>query len=170
MAVTLTGKLSLTLALKEANSADSGLQAAINETKAAFPDWNITSGTASGKADVVFADTRTLAASATEDLDLSGALATLLQTAIFVKVKAVYVYAAIANTNNVQVTRKATTGIPLFMADGDGIALPPGALFLFASPLSGFAVADTTDDTLTFTNSAGTTGVTYTVIIVGCSA
>lgn len=132
----------------------------------------LTSGTGLGAADMLWSDTRTLAASATEDLDLAGSLTGPLGTTLtFARVKLVYVTAAAANTNNVNVTRVATTGIPMFLADGDGISVRPGGTFLAVAPdATGYAVTATTDDTISFTNSAGSTSVTYSVVIIGASA
>jgi hypothetical protein len=134
----------------------------------------LATGTGAGQADKVFADTRTLAASATEDLDLAGVLTDAFGAAItFARIKAVIVTADADNTNLVQITRPASNGVPLFMAAGDGIALRPGAVFAWFSGVAdatGVAVTAGTGDLLTLTNSAGTTGVTYAVLIVGCSA
>lgn len=128
----------------------------------------LSNGTATGNASQVWHDQRTLTASATEDLDFAGGLTNAFGvTLTFVKIKLVFVKAAVGNTNDVQVTRVATTGIPLFMADGDGIALGPGEVFLYYSPTTGKTVTATTDDTLTFTNSAGGTSVVYDVVVVG---
>lgn len=128
----------------------------------------LSNGTASGQASQQFHDVRTLTASATEDLDLAGGLTNAFGTTLtFVKLKVLLVYAATANTNSVIVSRKATTGIPIFDADSDSITLAPGDLFLYASPLVGKTITATTDDTLTFTNSAGGTSVNYTVIFIG---
>ena len=133
-----------------------------------------TSGTGAGQVDVVFTDTRTLSASATEDLDLAGSLTGALGTTLtFARIKAIFVSAAAANTNNVQVTRPASNGVPWLLAAGDGIALRPGAFMVWGSgstDASGVAVTAGTGDLITFTNSAGTTSVTYTVVILGCSA
>jgi hypothetical protein len=133
-----------------------------------------TSGTGAGQVDRVFTDIRTLGASGTEDLDLAGSLTDVFGATItFARIKAIFVTAAAANTNNVQVTRPASNGAPWLMAAGDGIALRPGAAFAWASgaaDATGVAVTAGTGDLVTFTNSAGTTSVTYTVVIVGCSA
>jgi hypothetical protein len=133
-----------------------------------------TSGTGAGQVDMVFTDTRTLSASATEDLDLAGSLTGALGTTLtFARIKAIYVKAAAGNTNNVQVTRPASNGVPWLLAAGDGIALRPGAFVLWGSgstDASGVAVTAGTGDLVTFTNSGGTTGVDYTVVILGCSA
>ncbi len=134
----------------------------------------LATGTGAGQADELFADTRTLAASATEDLDLAGALVDGLGgTAIFARIKAVVIRAAAGNTNLVQVTRPASNGVPLFMAAGDGVALRPGevfAMFAGAEDAIGKVITAGTGDLLTVTNSAGTTGVTYDIVIIGCSA
>lgn len=133
---------------------------------------DLASGVGANQADKVFADTRTLAASATEDLDLAGVLSDPLGAALtFARIKAVLVKAAAGNTNNVQVTRPAANGVPLFLAAGDGLAVRPGGLFLWVAPdATGVAVTAGTGDLLTFTNSAGSTGVTYDVVIIGASA
>jgi hypothetical protein len=128
-------------------------------------------GTATGLADRLFTDTRTLAASGTESLDLAGALTTPAgQTAVFVKLKAVIIRAAAGNTNDVQITRPASNGVPLFLAAGDGLALGPGGVFAWVSPGAGVTVTAATGDLLTVTNSAGSTGVTYDVVLIGTSA
>ena len=132
------------------------------------------SGTGAGQVDLVFTDTRTLAASGTENLDLAGSLTGAFgATLTFARIKAIHFSAAAANTNNVQVTYPASNGVPFFMAAGDGIALRPGAAFTWSSgtaDATGVLVTAGTGDLITVTNSAGTTSVTYNVVIVGCSA
>lgn len=131
----------------------------------------LTDGTGANQADRIFTDTRTLSASATEDLDLSGSLTNAYGTVTFARIKVVYVTADSGNTNNVNVTRPASNGVPLFLAAGDGAAIRPGGLFLWAcGDATGVAVTAGTGDLLTFTNSAGSTSVTYSVVIIGASA
>lgn len=163
----LTGTISALIDLKDDRSAD--VEQSLNLIKKGF-GWTVTDGTTSDKADRVFADTRTLAASGTEALDLIGALTNQYGTVTFTKIKCVLVMADRANTNEVQVTRTTTTGVLFFMADGDGVALKPGGMFMVASPITGYTNTDTTDDTITITNSAAGTSVTYTIVIVGTSA
>ncbi len=126
-------------------------------------------GTGANQANMIWADQRTLSASATEDLDLAGGLTNVFGAALtFTKIKAIIVTAAAGNTNSVQVIRPASNGVPIFMAAGDGIALTPGAFFAAAFPnLAGIGVTGGTGDLLTLTNSAGTTPVTYNIVIVG---
>ena len=163
----LTGTIRATLSVSDARSTAGGESATLAIGKEFI--WPILSGTGANMADRVYTDTRTLAASATEDLDLAGALTNLYGVVTFAKIKAVFVSAAAANTHNVQVTRTVTTGALLFMADGDGIEIRPGGCFLWAAPGTGFTVTGAADDTLTITNSAGGTGVTYTIVVIGTS-
>lgn len=132
----------------------------------------LTSGTGANQADMLWHDTRTLAASATENLDLAGSLVNGLgDTQTFARVKAIMVTAAAANTNNVNVIREGTNGVPIFLALADGVAVRPGGMFMLSAPdATAYAVTAATGDLLTFTNSAGSTSVTYSVIIIGASA
>jgi hypothetical protein len=132
----------------------------------------LTNGTGAGQADLIWQDTRTLAASATENLDLSGALTSALGAAVvFARIKFILVTAAAANTNNVNVIREGTNGVPLFLALADGIAVRPGGFMAWGcTDATGVAVTASTGDLLTITNSGGTTGVTYNITIIGCSA
>lgn len=134
--------------------------------------FQMSSGIGANQADKIFHDTRTLAASGTEDLDLAGVLTDPLGvTLTFAKVKALIFTAAAGNSNNVQVTRSAANGVPWLLAAGDGIALRPGATFAWISPdATGVAVTAGTGDLITVTNSAGSTSVTYDVIVIGTSA
>jgi len=131
----------------------------------------LASGTAAGQADRVFTDQRTLSASATEDLDLAGVLLDAFGAAItFAKIKAIIVKAAAGNTNDVNVIRPASNGVPLFLAASDGIPVKPGYSFAWFGPGAGVTVTPGTGDLLTFTNSAGGTPVTYDIVIIGTSA
>lgn len=131
---------------------------------------SLTNGTGASQADRVFSDTRTLAASGTEDLDLAGVLVDAFGATItFAKIKAVIIKAAAGNANDVQVTRPASNGVPLFLAAGDGIAIKPGGALAWYCPGTGVTVTAATGDLLTITNGAGGTPVTYDVIIIGTS-
>lgn len=125
-------------------------------------------GTAAiGQANILFQDTRTLAASGSEDLDVAGALTDAFGASIAAaEVVAIYIGAAQGNTNDVQVTRPASNGVPAFLAAGDGLAIGPGDAFLFTNR-KGIAVTAATADLIHIANSGGTTGVTYDVVIIG---
>lgn len=123
---------------------------------------------ATNKANILFSDRRTLAASANEDIDLAGALSDAFGASITAaEVIAIFVSAASGNTNNVQVTRPASNGFAgPFLAAGDGIAIKPGEWHPFVSQ-SGWAVTAGTGDLLNVANSGAGTPVTYDIVIVG---
>ncbi|GIE46204.1 hypothetical protein [Actinoplanes lobatus] len=132
----------------------------------------LSDGTGANSADRMFHDQRTIAASASEDLDLAGVLAGPFgNTLTFVELRAVMITASGANTNNVRVTRPASNGVPLFLAASDGIDIPPGGCFLWTCPADGkVSVTAGTGDLLTVANSSSGTSVTYDVVIIGTSA
>lgn len=147
---------------------------ALDLASATYPlvgDWTtlFSNGTGASQASQVWSDTRTLAASATENLDLAGSLTNAFGvTLTFTKIKAILVRAAAANnaSNSVQVARGSSNGVPLFMAASDGVALQPGAIFALIDP-TGVTVTASTGDILTITNSAGTNSVSYDIVIIG---
>jgi hypothetical protein len=131
----------------------------------------LTDGVASGMADLIFTDQRTLAASASEDLDVVGSLEDAVGATIsMAKVKCVFIKAASANTNDVVLSRPAANGLPLFGAASDAISIKPGGAFMWLAPATGVTATAGTADLLTVAKSAAGTPVTYDVVIVGTSA
>ena len=133
---------------------------------------NMADGTSASQADLLFSDKRTIAASSTEDIDLAGSLSDAFgATLTFVKVKAIIVTAATANTNNVTVSPASSNGFNgPFNAAADLVAIPPGGSFVVTAPVTGWTVTASTGDLLTIANSGAGTGVTYDIVIVGTSA
>lgn len=135
----------------------------------------LATGTGAGQADRVFSDTRTLAGSASEDLDLIGT--TLLDAFgvafSIVKIKALIVSAAAANTGNILVGGVAAGLSTMIVPQTTGIVtVRPGATFaVFAgqADATGYGVTATTADLLHIANSAAG-NATYDIIIVGTSA
>lgn len=132
--------------------------------------WPLSDGTGANQATAVFSDTRTLAASASEDLDLAGVLVGPLgDTLTFTAVKTIYVKAAAGNTNNVIVggaSSNAFTG-PLG-GTTPTITLPPNGGVLLVNPTAaGWTVTAGTGDLLKIANSAGSTSVSYDIVIIG---
>lgn len=167
--MTLTTKLTLSVVADLVSALDLAEGSVpLNVTKT----LRLATGTAANQADKVFHDRRTLAASGTENLDLAGSLTDAFGATItFARIKAVIVIAADTNTNNVNVIREGTNGVPLFLALGDGVPVRPGGFFAWAAPdATAVAVTGGTGDLLTLTNSAAGTSVTYDIIIIGSSA
>jgi hypothetical protein len=137
----------------------------------------LANGTGAGQADKIFHDTRTLTASATENLDLAGVLLDpITQAALtFVRIKGLYVAASSANTNDVIVGANVVNGWATLIgptgASGGTITLKPGSAFMtFTTDATAWPVTAGTGDLLKVTNSAGGTSVDYSIVIVGASA
>src|SRR3990172_6448394 len=97
--------------------------------------YSFTDGAGADQADVVWSDERTLAASATEDLDLAGGLTDAFGTAItFARVKGIYIEADSTNTNNVFVGGAALNAFATLFGDAtDKIVLRPGGALLLVA-------------------------------------
>lgn len=166
--MSLTANLSMIVSGRHTNALDLGTVAAPFSLSLALA---LAEGTGADQADRVFHDRRTLAASATEDLDLAGVLVDGFGAVItFAKVKAVVLVAAAGNANDVHLTRPATNGVPIFLAASDGLAIKPGGAFAWCCPGTGVVVTPATGDLLTLTNGGAGTAVTYDIVIIGTSA
>lgn len=129
-------------------------------------------GAGAGAANMVWADRRTVAASATDAIDLAASLTGPFGTTLtFARIKMLMVLAAAGNTNNVNVVMPASNGVPLFLAAGDGVAVKPGGMFWWYDPsAAGVVVTPTSGDLLHLINSAAGTPVTYDIVIAGASS
>jgi hypothetical protein len=130
-----------------------------------------TDGTNDYQTDRAFIDTRTLAVSANEDLDLAGSLAgPITSSGVFAHVKALMVRASKTNTNNVIIKPGAANGfLGPFGAATHTIALQPGGLLMLVNPKTGWLVTAATGDIINIANSAGGTAVTYDIFVLGTS-
>lgn len=133
----------------------------------------LAAGTAAGQADKIWHDERTLAASASEDLDLAGTLVDAFGVAMtLARVRGLIIYASSANTNQVIIGNAGSNGwVGPFGAATHTLSVHPGGLLaLFAPGTNGYAVTAGTGDLLHVANSAGGTPVTYDVVVIGASA
>lgn len=131
---------------------------------------NFANGTGADQANQMWTDTRTLTASSTENLDMSGALTNTFGTTVaFTSVKAIVIKAAAANTNDVVVGGAASNAFSAMFGDAtDKLVLKPGCVFSLLNPnANGYAVTAATADILKIANSSSGTSVTYDIIIIG---
>lgn len=132
------------------------------------------SGTGAGQADLIFSDRRTLAASASESLDLAGVLLDAFgATLTFVKIKGLYISAADANINTVVVGAAASTPWATLLSATGTVTLRPGSFLgvgVGAADATGYAVTASTADLLKITNGGSGTSVSYDIAIIGTSA
>lgn len=167
----LTTRLSVTASAQQTTTLDLGSASA----QIAKPyTIDLADGTAAGQANRIFHDTRTLAASATEDLDLAGVLTDAFGVSLtFARIKGLIVSAAAANTNNVILGGAASNGFISWVgAATHTLTIRPGAtlaLMAGAADATGYVVTAATADLLRVANSGAGTSVSYDVILVGCS-
>ena len=137
-----------------------------------FADIAIASGTGDYEGDILWADERTLATGATEDLDLFG----ILSTAFGATVSAVEVIAvAIASKRNASNTTNLTVGAGTnpaqlwFGATTHSAIIQPEGRMVHCAPKSGWTITAGTGDILKILNAAGASHV-YQIVIVARSA
>jgi hypothetical protein len=156
---TLTGGVSATI--------DRGRTTFVFETPTLV---DLPQGTSSGAADIVFSDTRTLTTNTNEDLDLAGGVSDVFGvTRTFVKVKAIRLKAAAANTPTLVVGNGTNPFVGPFGAGTHTLSLAPGGEILLTAPAAGWTVTAATGDIIKVTNPAGASA-TYDVDIIGTSA
>jgi hypothetical protein len=135
---------------------------------------SLANGTGAGQADKLFHDRRTLAASATEDIDLAGVLADAFGSTItFARVKGLVIAAASGNTNNVIVGAAAANPWTALLGATGTVTLRPDAVFAVLAgeaDATGYAVTAGTGDLLKVANSGAGSSVTYDIVIIGASA
>lgn len=167
MTTALSASLAVSLVAAFSQSVDVGT---LTHDAKFSPNYVFTNGTGANQASILFSDTRTLAASATENLDLAGVLIDAFgNTITFDKIKAIIVTAAAANTNNVLFGGAASAqAAPWFGDVTDVNVIRPGGLLCMVAPdATGFDVTATTADLLKIANSSSGTSVTYTIVIIG---
>lgn len=129
----------------------------------------ITEGTdALDKADILWSDTRTIAASGSENLDLAGVLATALGVTIAAaEITAIMVTADAANTNDVVLFGAGSNPFngPL-SGTTPKLTLGPGDVALITNR-KGWTVTAGTGDILLVANSSSGSSVNYSIVIIG---
>ena len=132
---------------------------------------SLATGTGANQADLIFHDQRTTDDTG-EELDMAGTLTDKFGATItFARVKAILVFAAAANTLDVQVGGSASNGFNTWVgAAGDLVAVKPGGAFVLATgDATAYAVTASTGDLLKIAASASG-NVTYDIVIIGASA
>jgi len=166
MAETLTASIKLILTAALAGNTDLG----VNEYNLPFSrTLAFANGDALDKANQIWSDTITIAASTTLDIDLAGGVINALgSTLTFTKIKAIMVSARTANTNNVVIGGDSNGLVNWVGAANDLVNVRPGGLFLIAAPdLTGYAVTAGTGDVLQIANSGAGTSVVFDLVVIG---
>lgn len=133
------------------------------------------SGTGAGKADRMWTDRRTIAASGTDDLDLVGtALVDPFGAVVtFARVKGLFISADRTNTNDLLIGAAGSNPWAGLLNAAGVVRLKPGGACAFIAgdeDATAWAVVSGTGDALRIANSAAGTGVNYDIVIIGASA
>lgn len=173
----LAGTASLALQLSLTKAFDMNI--APSAILALSKGLTIATGTGAGQADLLFADTRTIAISGTDDLDLTGGgLLTPLGDAFnAARIKGLVVVAEshlttdVVNTNDVVVGAAASNQwVGPFGAATHTIRLQPGMMLaIFATGATAWPVTAGTGDLLRIANSGAGTSVLYQIALLASS-
>jgi hypothetical protein len=163
----LAARIALSIAAELASSVDVGT----GTHKVDFgPNFVLGNGTGANQANEIWADTRTIAASGTEDIDLNGGVSDIFGTAIaFTKIKALIVVADPTNVNDVVIGGAASNAVStIFGATTHTQKVKPGGMVAIVAPdANGYGLTAGTADLLKVANSGAGSGVNYTIIVVG---
>lgn len=166
MAETLTASIKLMVNAQLAGDSDLGERAySLPYSKTV----SFAHGTGANQANQIWTDTRTINASSSEDLDLYGSLTSALGTTLnFTKIKAIIIAAASTNTNNVVVGGDSNGLVNWVGNANDVVNIRPGGFICLVAPdATAYGVTDSTGDILQIANSAGSSSVTYDIIVIG---
>jgi hypothetical protein len=127
-------------------------------------------GVGLNQADLQWVIERTLAAGASDLLDLTaGLMDAFNKPIVFAEIVAILITTDAENTDNLEIgaaASEAWTGI--FGAATDKIKLPPGGMFAISSPGDpGIGAVDGTSNTLQLKNASATESCSFQIAIVG---
>lgn len=162
----VTGSLSLKLDARLVGAADLGNPVAPVAIEKVL---RLVAGTdALGKADILWADTRTIAASSSENLDLAGVLTGLLGGSVTAaEIIAIVLVADAGNVNDVQFFGAASNAFngPL-SGTTPKLAIGPDDMAMVTNR-KGWTVTASTGDILLAGNGGSGSAVTYSIALIG---
>ena len=136
-----------------------------------IPQTTFADGTGANKADKMFSDSRTIAGSGNDDIDLAGSLSDEFETSLtFVIIKTILIHNT-SSSQEIQIDASVTNGWRAHWSATTQIKIPAGAWLLVHSAGSAGlgTVTAGTGDLLRITNNAGTEAA-YNIVIIGASA
>ncbi len=163
---TLTSSINVKFTGTQAGTPDKG---AVSHAVADSIARSFTNGVAVNQANQMFVDTRTVAGSSNDDIDLAGILIDQLGTTVtFTSIKALLITSDLANGDVLNVGAAAANGFStMYGASTDLVKVHPGGLMLLSNPTAaGYIVTAGTGDILRVAN-ADASSATYTIYLIG---
>lgn len=167
MAATAHAKLSISVDMLASLAEDLGSQQ-FNTVFSKVID--LVNGAGNSQVNAIFADTRTLALSTAEDLDIKG---TSLQDVLGANVSLAHVrwmlvYAAPTNGSTISVKPAASNGfLGPFGAAAHKQSIPAGGWWFVTAPVAGWPVTAATADLFNVANDDSAAAGSYTIVIGG---
>lgn len=129
-------------------------------------DEQMLDGTGDGQAQLMWHDTRTVVASANDDIDLAGVLTDAFgQTITFAKVRALLIRNK-STVATLTVGPAAASGVTGFL--GTGEVLPVGAWkLLCCNKSASWTITAGSADKIRITNNSGAVSATYDIVVIG---
>lgn len=167
MAQTLAGTLEVRPNLQYINALTDGTELLDSIGTSLKVTDTYANGTGSGGAQVMYHALRTLAATATDSLDLSGGLANGFGTISFTVLKSIWISVVTASASGVQVGGAASNALAgLFDNVNNFIKVGPLGQLYISSPVTGYTVTGSTADILKVYNPA-LSSISYKILLVG---
>lgn len=134
--------------------------------------YTLTQGAGLNAADKLWSDTRTIAASGTDDLDLAGVLTDSFGASItLARVKGIFIFAASTNSNNVVVGGGSNPFNTWVSGTTPAVIVRPGGFFaLYGPDATAYAVTASTADILRVANSGAGSAVIYDIVLIGAAS
>ena len=163
----LTGRFALTIESTLTNPLD--LSTPLDPLRYSLSQV-ISDGAGANQANLHWHDTRQLAASATDDIDLAGALSGAFgATLTFARVKAILVRNKGTTAAAITVGPSPTNGVANFLGTSD--RLPAGALMAMALfDATGWPITAGSADRIRVTNTSGALTQEYEIIVIGSTS
>ena len=170
MPATLYGSIALQVAMLLSNQLD--LSTPIDKLIPKF-QFDLINGVGADQADRIFHDTRSIAASTNDDLDLTGGTALLDPLGVafsIARLKAAIFYARKTNASIVTIGASAAAPVLWFGANTHTEKLSAGQLHCHVAPdATGWLLTATTADVVRLANGAGGTAL-VDVVLIGASS
>lgn len=171
MATTQNGRIAIDIKSTLASVLD---LSTVSDQLAKLWEFVLMHGVGANQANALWHDSRMIPTAGSEDLDLGGVggspVVTLVdglgETVVLTRLKALFIKASAANDGDLVVTRPAATGVPLFIAAGDGMAITPGGCLLLVAPDADGIPVSAAAGLLTVTNS-GASDASYDIVVIG---
>lgn len=131
---------------------------------------NLLQGSGANQADIIYANTYTIAASGTQNIDLYGVLQDAHGNTInMTTVKGLFVYAYPGNTNNVLIGGAGSNPWATWCNAGTDqvTARPGGFILLGCQDVTGYTVNSSTGHVLQLANSSSGTSVQCDIVVIG---